>query len=152
MIPPNSNNQPIVIKSQVGWSSILISSLFTVASVASAFTVGILYIRPILLSMDEATKNADKAAKEMDIAAQDIQKTMALIDQETPLTLQEIRKASEEFELLGKQLNYLLGVVVRPVEPVGKAAEWVQSTAESTTLNLSKRLAQDTASLANVSY
>lgn len=81
-----------------------------------------------------------------------MEKTALLFQQEMPVTFQDVRKTSEEFELLGKQLNYLFGVVVRPVEPVGKAAQWVEKAAGTTTSSLSKRLADDTASLANVRW
>jgi hypothetical protein len=152
MIPASPTPQPIVITSHVGWTSIFVVVALTITSLAGGFVAAVLYLRPVLRAVEEASLNADKAAKEMELAGQEIQKTMLLVEADLPLTMQEVRKTAEEFEVLGKQLNYLLGAVVRPVEPVGRAAQWMERAAGTTTTSISKRLAEDTATLASVRY
>jgi hypothetical protein len=45
---------------------------------------------------------------------QEMEKTAKLMQEDLPLTFQDMQRTSKEFEILGKQLNHLTGVVVRP--------------------------------------
>lgn len=41
-----------------------------------------------------------------------MEKAARVMQEDMPLTFQDMQRTSKEFEILGKQLNYLTGVVV----------------------------------------
>jgi hypothetical protein len=41
-----------------------------------------------------------------------MERTAKMMQEDMPLTFQDMQRTSKEFEILGKQLNYLAGVVV----------------------------------------
>ena len=45
-------------------------------------------------------------------APQEMERTAKMMQEDMPLTFQDMQRTSKEFEILGKQLNYLAGVVV----------------------------------------
>lgn len=45
-------------------------------------------------------------------ARQEMEKAARVMQEDMPLTFQDMQRTSKEFEILGKQLNYLTGVVV----------------------------------------
>jgi hypothetical protein len=140
-----------MLATPVTWLSLGVVFCLTLATLASGYVVTVLYIRPMLSAAERAALAADQAAIEMETAAKEMQKAALLMQLEIPVTTSDMRKTSEEFELLGKQLNFLLGLVTKPVrQPV----EWVERAAETTsgaTITITQRLASDTSSLANVS-
>jgi hypothetical protein len=44
-----------------------------------------------------------------------MERTAKMMQEDMPLTFQDMQRTSKEFEILGKQLNYLAGVVVSTV-------------------------------------
>jgi len=68
--------------------------------------------------MHNAAQSADEAAKDMQSAAKEMEKTALMFQQEMPLTMQDVQRASEEWELVGKQVNFVFGSVVSFLEIV----------------------------------
>ena len=127
----------------------------TFSSVASLVTVMILYVRPVLKAMEAAAISAERAAIDMEKASEEMEKTALLFQHDVPLTMMEVQKASEEWELVGKQLNVVVGSVTRPLKverPVEMAAESISSVrnvAEKSTARFSRRIVHETTTVAN---
>ena len=127
----------------------------TFSSVASLMTVMILYVRPVLKAMEAAAISAERAAIDMEKASEEMEKTALLFQHDVPLTMMEVQKASEEWELVGKQLNVVVGSVTRPLNverPVEMAAESISSVrnvAEKSTARFSRRIVHETTTVAN---
>jgi hypothetical protein len=136
------------------WIPVLITTGLTLSTLLGAITAFLLYLRPTLHATQKAAEESEEAARNMQVAAKEMEKTALLFQQDLPVTMQEMQKAAEEWELVGKQVNFIVTSVVRPVEKlqVEKAAEWVGDIAgstASTTASLSKRVASETSALAN---
>lgn len=126
----------------------------TLSTLFGAITTVLLYLRPTLQATQKAVEESEEAARNMQVAAKEMEKTALIFQQDLPVTMQEMQKAAEEWELVGKQVNFIVTSVVRPVEKlqVEKAAEWVGDIAgstASTTASLSRRVASETSALAN---
>jgi hypothetical protein len=127
----------------------------TFSSVASLITVMILYVRPVLKAVEAAAISAERAAIDMEKASEEMEKTALLFQHDVPLTMMEVQKASEEWELVGKQLNVVVGSVTRPLNverPVEMAAESISSVrnvAEKSTARFSRRIVHETTTVAN---
>jgi len=82
-------------------------------------------------------------------AAEEMEKTALMMQVDIPVTMADIQEASQEFELLGKQLNYLaetlIKPVVQPVEALGAAATATGERASG----LTQRVVSDSSALAN---
>lgn len=82
-------------------------------------------------------------------AAEEMEKTALMMQVDIPVTMADIQEASHEFELLGKQLNYLaetlIKPVVQPVEALGAAATATGERASG----LTQRVVSDSSALAN---
>lgn len=135
------------------WIPVLITTGLTLSTLFGAITAFLLYLRPTLHATQKAAEESEEAARNMQVAAKEMEKTALLFQQDLPVTMQEMQKAAEEWELVGKQVNFIVTSVVRPVEKlqVDKAAEWVGDIAgstASTTASLSKRVASETSALA----
>lgn len=126
--------------------------LASVTSVASMVTVLVLCMRPALKAMADAAKQAEETSKDLERAAEEMERTALMFQNDLPLTMKEVQKASEEFELLGKQLNVIVSSVARPLaieKPVEKAAESISKVAEKSTARFSRRIVHETTSVAN---
>ena len=138
------------------WVVVLASALLTVSSIVGAVTAIILYVRPLLKAAERAVESTDAAARDVQNAAIEMEKTAIMFQQDVPTTMRELQKASDEWELVGKQLNVAVTSVTRPLKPVEKpverAAEWVgEMVGEKSTAKFSKRIVSETTSVANVS-
>ena len=69
-------------------------------------------MRPALRAAHDAALSADAAAKDMQVAAKEMEKTALMFQEDLPLTMQDVQRASEEWELVGKQVNFIVGSVV----------------------------------------
>ena len=76
----------------------------TVSSLAAAATACILYLRPALRAAQQAAESTDAAAKDGRRAALEMENTALLFQQDLPVTLQEVQRAADEWELVGKQM------------------------------------------------
>ncbi|KAL4427815.1 hypothetical protein ABPG75_001904 [Micractinium tetrahymenae] len=135
------------------WFTVMILIGASVTTLAGGFVVFVLYLRPVLKAAERAAVAAEEAAKQMEVAAQEMEKAARVMQEDMPLTFQDMQRTSKEFEILGKQLNYLTGVVVKPVkEPVqwvGRAAETTSSTVQNVTTSSIRRVVDDIKTLAN---
>lgn len=100
------------------WLQVLLVFGLTLSTMATLATACIVYLRPALRSMHNAAQSADEAAKDMQSAAKEMEKTALMFQQEMPLTMQDVQRASEEWELVGKQVNFVFGSVVSFLEIV----------------------------------
>lgn len=135
------------------WVPVLVTVGLTVSTLASMVTAVILYMRPALKAMERAALSADEAAKDLEQASIEMERTALMFQQDLPLTMKEVQKASEEWELVGKQLNVVFGSVARPLSvdrPVEKAAESVRTVAQKSTARFSRRIVSETTAVANV--
>lgn len=135
------------------WVPVLVTVGLTVSSIASMVTAVIFYMRPALKAMEQAALSAEEAAKDLEQASIEMEKTALMFQQDLPLTMKEVQKASEEWELVGKQLNVVFGSVARPLSverPVEKAAESVRTVAQKSTARFSRRIVSETTAVANV--
>lgn len=153
-VPDAQGGSPLVSRPQeFPWVVVVVTVGITVSSIASAITAAILYLRPTLQAAEKAALSTDAAAQDMQTAAIEMEKTAIMFQQDVPITMQELQKASEEWELVGKQLNVAVTSVTRPLKPVEKpvekAAEWVGDVAERSTATISKRFVSETTSVAN---
>ncbi|KAG7672703.1 hypothetical protein KSW81_001662 [Nannochloris sp. 'desiccata'] len=169
---------PIVYHPQpLPWVSIFLVFGLTLSSICSMITVFILYMRPMLQATQRAAEVSELAAKDMRHTAEEMDKTAAMFRDDIPLTMQDVQRTAEEWELVGKQLNFLVASVTRPLNPrlprpggggnnsspsssssssdsnlvkatSSAASDWV-GQAGASTANLSKRVASDTSSLAS---
>ena len=135
---------------------VLVSAGLTVSSILGAVTAMILYVRPLLKAAEQAAESTDAAARDVQNAAIEMEKTAIMFQQDVPTTMRELQKASDEWELVGKQLNVAVTSVTRPLKPVEKpverAAEWVgEMVGEKSTAKFSKRIVSETTAVANVS-
>lgn len=138
------------------WVVVLVSAGLTVSSILGAVTAMILYVRPLLKAAEQAAESTDAAARDVQNAAIEMEKTAIMFQQDVPTTMRELQKASDEWELVGKQLNVAVTSVTRPLKPVEKpverAAEWVgEMVGEKSTAKFSKRIVSETTAVANVS-
>ena len=126
--------------------------LASVTSVASMVTVLVLFLRPVLRSIEDAAQQAEITSKDLEKAAEEMERTALMFQNDLPLTMKEVQKASEEFELVGKQLNVIVSSVARPLtieRPVEKAAESISKVAGTSTARFSRRIVHETTSVAN---
>jgi hypothetical protein len=86
------------------WVPVLLVFGLTVSTVAAAVTVCVLYLRPALRAAERAADSTDAAARDGQRAALEVEKTSLLMQQELPVTLQEVQRAADEWELVGKQM------------------------------------------------
>lgn len=86
------------------WVPVLLVFGLTLTSLASAATAFILYMRPALRSAQRAADSTDAAARDGQRAALEVEKTSLLMQQDLPVTLQEVQRAADEWELVGKQM------------------------------------------------
>lgn len=132
------------------WLPIAFVFLLTISSLAGTFIVTVIYLRPIIQAAERAAIAAEIAAKEMKEAAEEMEKTALMMQVDIPVTMLDIQEASQEFELLGKQLNYLaetlIKPVVQPVEALGAAATATSERASG----LTQRVVSDSSALANI--
>eukprot|EP00890_Picochlorum_soloecismus_P004875 jgi/Picsp_1/5389/NSC_02749-R1_hypothetical protein CHLNCDRAFT_142294 [Chlorella variabilis] len=136
------------------WVVVLVSAGLTVSSILGAVTAMILYVRPLLKAAERAAESTDAAAQDVQNAAIEMEKTAIMFQQDVPTTMRELQKASDEWELVGKQLNVAVTSVTRPLKPVEKpverAAEWVgEMVGEKSTAKFSKRIVSETTAVAN---
>ncbi|KAI8105769.1 hypothetical protein M9434_000350 [Picochlorum sp. BPE23] len=148
------SNHLMVSQGSVGfpWVPVLVTVGLTVSSLASMVTAVIFYMRPALKAMEQAALSAEEAAKDLEQASIEMEKTALMFQQDLPLTMKEVQKASEEWELVGKQLNVVFGSVARPLSverPVEKAAESVRTVAQKSTARFSRRIVSETTAVAN---
>ena len=94
------------------WMPVFVTVGLTLSSIASLLTVIVLYVRPMFQAAEKAAQSADEASKDMQKAAIEMEKTALMFQEEMPLTLKDLQKASEEWELVGKQLNVAVTSVV----------------------------------------
>ena len=74
-------------------------------------------------SVQRASEQAEETGRDLERAAEEMERTALLFQNDLPLTMREVQKASEEFELVGKQLNVVFNSVTRPLrEPVVEKA------------------------------
>jgi hypothetical protein len=95
------------------WAAVAVVFGLTLTSLAALATTAVLYLKPLLQTMQRATEKSEKAAEEMEKAAKEMEKTALMFQEDIPLTMRDIQRASEEWELVGKQFNFLVGTVVR---------------------------------------
>ena len=76
-------------------------------------TAFILYMRPMLAATQRAAEVSELAAKDMRRTSEEMDKTASMLREDIPLTMQEVQRAAEEWELVGKQFNFLVASVVR---------------------------------------
>jgi hypothetical protein len=138
---------------EISLSSSVVLSLFlaSLASVAALMSVLVIFMRPVLESVTRASEQAEETGRDLEKAAEEMERTALLFQSDLPLTMKEVQKASEEFELVGKQLNVVFNSVTRPLrEPVvEKALSSVTREAEKSTARFSKRIVRETTSVAN---
>lgn len=152
--PRNGHNAARgLVKYEVSLSSSVILSLFLASLAAASSLVAVLLVvmRPVLDSVQRASEQAEETARDLERAANEMERTALLFQSELPLTMKEVQKASEEFELVGKQLNVAFNSVTRPLrEPVvEKALSSVTREAEKSTARFSRRIVRETTSVAN---
>ena len=96
---------------------ILLSVIFgiTVTSVATMVTVFILFVRPVLIAAQRAAETTEQAAKDMQITSDELEKTAIMIREDIPLTMQDLQRTAEEWELVGKQVNFVVASVVSSI-------------------------------------
>ena len=126
--------------------------LASVTSVASMVTVLVVCMRPVLKAITQAAEQAEITSKDLEKAAEEMERTALMFQNDLPLTMKEVQKASEEFELVGKQLNVIVSSVARPLtieKPVEKAAESISKVAGTSTARFSRRIVHETTSVAN---
>lgn len=152
--PPKDGRGPPVLA--YGYTNMVIPLLLaSVTSVASMITVLVLFMRPALKAITHAAEQAEITSKDLEKAAEEMERTALMFQNDLPLTMKEVQKASEEFELVGKQLNVIVSSVARPLtieKPVEKAAESLSSVtkvAEKSTARFSRRIVHETTSVAN---
>lgn len=105
---------PVVYHSQpLPWVSIFLVFGLTLTSITSMITAFILYMRPMLLATQKAAEVSELAAKDMRHTAEEMDRTAAMFREDIPLTMQDVQRAAEEWELVGKQVNFLVASVVR---------------------------------------
>ena len=142
-----------VVKYEVSLSSSVVVSLFlaSLASVSALMAVLLMVMRPVLDSVQRASEQAEETGRDLERAAEEMERTALLFQNDLPLTMREVQKASEEFELVGKQLNVVFNSVTRPLrEPVvEKALSSVTREAEKSTARFSRRIVRETTSVAN---
>lgn len=51
-----------------------------------------------------------------------MERTARMMQEDMPLTFQDMQRTSKEFEILGKQLNYMAGVVVSSAAAAARMA------------------------------
>jgi hypothetical protein len=56
-----------------------------------------------------------RAVRTMLCCAQEMEKTALMMQSDMPATFKDMQTTSREFEVLGKQLNYLINTISRPV-------------------------------------
>jgi hypothetical protein len=129
----------------------------------------------MLLATQRAAEVSELAAKDMRRTSEEMDRTAAMFREDIPLTMQDVQRTAEEWELVGKQVNFLVASVTRPLNPKlptrpgsnnnnnsssssssnsdlmkatsSAASDWV-GQAGASTASLSKRVASDTSSLA----
>ena len=142
-----------LVKYEVSLSSSVVFSLLlaSLASASALVAVLLVVMRPVLLSVQRASEQAEETARDLERAAIEMERTALLMQSDLPLTMKEVQKASEEFELVGKQLNVVFNSVTRPLrEPVvEKALSSVTREAEKSTARFSRRIVRETTSVAN---
>lgn len=142
-----------VVKYEVSLGSSVVLSLLlaSLASVSALMVVLLVIMRPVLESVQRASDQAEETGRDLERAAEEMERTALLFQSDLPLTMREVQKASEEFELVGKQLNVVFNSVTRPLrEPVvEKALSSVTREAEKSTARFSRRIVRETTSVAN---
>jgi len=119
VVAVNSSSDPPVVHhpQPLPWVSIFIVFGLTLSSISSMITVFILYMRPMLQATQRAAEVSELAAKDMRHTAEEMDKTAAMFREDIPLTMQDVQRTAEEWELVGKQVNFLVASVTRPLNP-----------------------------------
>lgn len=149
----DADGKTVIHRVEIGVSSTVAVSLFlaSLASVSALMAVLLVVMRPVLDSIQRASEQAEETGRDLEKAAEEMERTALLLQSDLPLTMKEVQKASEEFELVGKQLNVVFNSVTRPLrEPVvEKALSSVTREAERSTARFSRRIVRETTSVAN---
>jgi hypothetical protein len=148
---PLGGNRLVKYEVSLGSSVVLSLLLASLASVSALMAVLLVVMRPVLESVQRASDQAEETGRDLERAAEEMERTALLFQSDLPLTMREVQKASEEFELVGKQLNVVFNSVTRPLrEPVvEKALSSVTREAEKSTARFSRRIVRETTSVAN---
>lgn len=114
---PSAPASPPVISRPVDpnfpWIQIFVTTCLTISALASFLTAFIVYMRPALRAAQRAAERSEDAAKDMQVAAKEMEKTALMFQQDIPLTMQDMQRTAEEWELVGKQVNFIVTSVVR---------------------------------------
>ena len=78
-------------------------------------TVFILFVRPVLIAAQRAAETTEQAAKDMQITSDELEKTAIMFREDIPLTMQDLQRTAEEWELVGKQVNFVVASVVSSI-------------------------------------
>lgn len=89
--------------------SVGIVALATISGLCTAFTCFVLYIRPVLQSLDETCKATADAAEKLESAADELEQAALMFQEELPPAVTAVEEASKEFQELGSTLNALSG-------------------------------------------
>ena len=151
LVDRRGGNQVVKYQVSLGGSVVLSLFLASLASVSALMAVFLMIMRPMMESVQRASEQAEETGRDLEQAAEEMERTALLFQNDLPLTMREVQKASEEFELVGKQLNVVFNSVTRPLrEPVvEKALSSVTREAEKSTARFSRRIVRETTSVAN---
>ncbi|GMH33514.1 hypothetical protein BSKO_01348 [Bryopsis sp. KO-2023] len=114
-VPPSSEYQHAAASQPRGsflgsWMfSMAIVGLTAIGALCSAATCFVLYIRPLLKSMEETCKATTEAAEKLEAASEELEKAAVMFQEELPPATQAVDDASREFVELGETLNALSG-------------------------------------------
>ena len=111
-VVPSSEHQIVYVPVMNPWVSIGIVLGLTLSTFAALTTVVILYLRPVLMAAQRVVQQTEETAVDLEKAAEEMEKTALMFQEDVPLTLRDMQRASEEWELVGKQFNFLVGTVV----------------------------------------